>query len=44
MIDLIANASTYARVSADLLKPHNVQSLLPGIGTTVRHQPKGVVG
>lgn len=42
MIDLIANANYYARVSADLLKPHNVQSLLPGIGkTTVRHQPKG---
>ena len=45
MIDLIANANYYARVSADLLKPHNVQSLLPAIGkTTVRHQPKGVVG
>jgi succinate-semialdehyde dehydrogenase/glutarate-semialdehyde dehydrogenase len=45
MIDLIANANYYARVSADLLKPHRVQSLLPGIGKTiVAHQPKGVVG
>ena len=45
MIDLIANANYYARVSADLLKPHTVQALLPGIGkTTVGHQPKGVVG
>lgn len=45
MIDLIANANYYARVSEDLLKPHKVQSLLPGIGkTTVVHQPKGVVG
>ena len=45
LIDLIANANYYARVSADLLKPHNVQALLPGIGkTTVCHQPKGVVG
>lgn len=45
LIDLIANANYYARVSADLLKPHKVQSLLPGIGkTVVAHQPKGVVG
>jgi len=45
LIDLIANANYYARVSADLLKPHTVQALLPGIGkTTVAHQPKGVVG
>ncbi len=45
MIDLIANANYYARVSADLLKPHKVQALLPAIGkTTVCHQPKGVVG
>lgn len=45
LIDLIANANYYARVSADLLKPHTVQALLPGIGkTTVGHQPKGVVG
>ena len=45
LIDLIANANYYARVSADLLKPHKVQSLLPAIGkTTVAHQPKGVVG
>lgn len=45
MIDLMANANYYARVSADLLKPHRVQSLLPAIGkTTVGHQPKGVVG
>ena len=42
LIDLIANANYYARVSADLLKPHTVQALLPGIGkTTVGHQPKG---
>lgn len=45
MIDLIANANYYARVSEGLLKPHKVQALLPGIGkTTVVHQPKGVVG
>ena len=45
LIDLMANANYYARVSADLLKPHKVQALLPGIGkTTVGHQPKGVVG
>ena len=45
LIDLMANANYYARVSADLLKPHKVQALLPGIGkTTVAHQPKGVVG
>ena len=45
LIDLMANANYYARVSAELLKPHNVQALLPGIGkTTVGHQPKGVVG
>jgi len=45
MIDLIANANYYARVSADLLKPHRAQGLLPAIGkTTVAHQPKGVVG
>ena len=45
LIDLIANANYYARVSADLLKPHKVQSLLPAVGkTTVCYQPKGVVG
>ncbi|GJF13430.1 putative succinate-semialdehyde dehydrogenase [NADP(+)] 2 [Mycolicibacterium cyprinidarum] len=45
MIDLIANANYYARVSEDLLKSHTVQALLPAIGkTTVAHQPKGVVG
>ncbi len=45
MIDLIANANYYARVSEALLKPHKVQPLLPGIGkTTVCYQPKGVVG
>jgi succinate-semialdehyde dehydrogenase/glutarate-semialdehyde dehydrogenase len=45
LIDLMANANYYARVSAGLLKPHNVQALLPGIGkTTFHHQPKGVVG
>ncbi|MFM9035456.1 MAG: succinic semialdehyde dehydrogenase [Mycobacterium sp.] len=45
LIDLIANANYYARVSADLLKPKRVQGLLPAVGkTTVLHQPKGVVG
>ena len=45
IIDLIANANYYARVSEDLLKPRTVQALLPGIGkTTVGYQPKGVVG
>ena len=45
VIDLMANANYYARVSADLLKPHTVQGLLPAIGkTTVCYQPKGVVG
>lgn len=45
IIDLVANANYYARVSEGLLKPRNVQSLLPAIGkTTVCHQPKGVVG
>jgi len=45
LIDLMANANYYARVSAELLKPHQVQGLLPGIGkTTVCHQPLGVVG
>lgn len=45
VVDLMANANYYARVSADLLKPHSVQALLPGIGkTTVGYQPKGVVG
>lgn len=45
VVDLMANANYYARTSADLLKPHKVQALLPAIGkTTVLHQPKGVVG
>jgi succinate-semialdehyde dehydrogenase / glutarate-semialdehyde dehydrogenase len=45
IVDLMANANYYARVSVDLLKPRNVQSLLPGIAkTTVCYQPKGVVG
>jgi len=45
IVDLIANANYYARVSADLLKPRKVQALLPAIGkTTVGYQPKGVVG
>lgn len=45
MIDLIANANYYSRVSESLLKPSTVQGLLPGIGkTTVAFQPKGVVG
>ncbi|CAM2933553.1 succinic semialdehyde dehydrogenase [Mycobacterium intermedium] len=45
IVDLMANANYYARVSADLLKPRDVQSLLPAIGkTTVCYQPKGVVG
>lgn len=45
IVDLMANANYYARVSADLLKPRRVQALLPAIGkTTVSYQPKGVVG
>jgi succinate-semialdehyde dehydrogenase/glutarate-semialdehyde dehydrogenase len=45
LVDLMANANYYVRVSADLLKPRKVQSLLPGVGkTTVGYQPKGVVG
>lgn len=45
IVDLMANANYYARVGAKLLKPHNVQALLPGLGkTTVGYQPKGVVG
>ena len=45
IVDLMANANYYVRVSADLLKPRTVQALLPGIGkTTVGYQPKGVVG
>jgi len=45
IVDLIANANYYARVSEDLLKPRKVQGLLPAIGkTTVGYQPKGVVG
>ncbi len=30
IVDLVANANYYARVSADLLKPRTVQALLPG--------------
>lgn len=45
VIDLIATANYYARVSEDLLKPKQVQALLPGVGkTTVAYQPKGVIG
>ena len=45
IVDLMANANYYVRVSADLLKPRKVQALLPAIGkTTVGYQPKGVVG
>ncbi|MFN8089997.1 MAG: succinic semialdehyde dehydrogenase [Mycobacterium sp.] len=45
IVDLMANANYYARVGAKLLKPHNVQALLPALGkTTVGYQPKGVVG
>lgn len=45
LIDLIANANYYVRVSADLLKRHRAQGLLPAVGkTTVGYQPKGVVG
>lgn len=45
IVDLIANANYYARVSENLLKPQRVQGLLPAIGkTTVGYQPKGVVG
>ncbi|MCB0950834.1 MAG: aldehyde dehydrogenase family protein, partial [Mycobacterium sp.] len=45
LVDLVANANYYARVSEDLLKPRRVQGLLPAIGkTTVGYQPKGVVG
>src|SRR5712672_509148 len=45
IVDLMANANYYARVSAKLLKPRKVQALLPAIGkTTVGYQPKGVVG
>lgn len=45
VIDLLANANYYAETSEDVLSPHRVQSLLPVIGkTTVRYQPKGVVG
>ncbi len=45
IIDLIANANYYARVAEGLLEPQRVQGLLPAIGkTTVRYQPKGVVG
>ncbi|WP_421845205.1 succinic semialdehyde dehydrogenase [Mycobacterium sp.] len=45
VVDLMANANYYVRVSEGLLKPHKVQPLLPGIGkTTVAYQPKGVVG
>src|SRR6185312_937485 len=45
IVDLMANANYYARVSEGLLKPRKVQSLLPAIGkTTVGYQPKGVVG
>ncbi len=45
VVDLVANANYYARVSAGLLKPRTVQALLPGIGKTpVGYQPKGVVG
>lgn len=45
IVDLMANANYYVRVSAGLLKPRKVQSLLPAIGkTTVGYQPKGVVG
>src|SRR5246127_1090831 len=45
IIDLMANADYYVRVSANLLKPRKVPALLPAIGkTTVGYQPKGVVG
>ncbi|QLL09873.1 succinic semialdehyde dehydrogenase [Mycobacterium vicinigordonae] len=45
IVDLMANANYYVRVTAGLLKPRRVQSLLPAIGkTTVCYQPKGVVG
>jgi succinate-semialdehyde dehydrogenase/glutarate-semialdehyde dehydrogenase len=45
IVDLMANANYYVRVAAKLLKPQNVQALLPVIGkTTVGYQPKGVVG
>ena len=45
LVDLMANANYYTRVSEDVLRPRKVQSLLPAIGkTTVGYQPKGVVG
>ena len=45
IVDLMANANYYVRVAEDLLKPRNVQALLPAIGKTkVVYQPKGVVG
>ncbi|WP_205878055.1 succinic semialdehyde dehydrogenase [Mycobacterium camsae] len=45
IVDLMANANYYVRVTAKLLKPQKVQALLPAIGkTTVGYQPKGVVG
>ena len=45
IVDLMANANYYARVSAGLLKPRTVQAVLPGLAkATVGYQPKGVVG
>src|SRR4051794_19499212 len=45
IVDLMANANYYVRVSEGVLRPRKVQALLPGIGkTTVGYQPKGVVG
>ena len=45
LIDLFTNADFYAKTAEKLLKPRRVPALLPGLNqTTVRYQPKGVVG